>query len=94
MLATKHRGARKQTSLFFRLARGVASKSFVTYCPERPGEKLVRGAVKGHRYARNNRSGTIPILARTLKIKEDVATRIYDAALPGMVADGSIDEES
>ena len=56
-------------------------------------EKLVRGAVKGHLYARNNRSGTIPILARNLKIKEDEATRIYDAALPGMVADGSINEE-
>jgi ABC-type nitrate/sulfonate/bicarbonate transport system substrate-binding protein len=55
-------------------------------------EKLVRGAVKGHLYARNNRSGTIPILARSLKIKEDEATRIYDAALPGMVADGSINE--
>lgn len=57
-------------------------------------EKLVRAAVKGHLYARNNRSGTIPILARTLKIKEDVATRIYDAALPGMVIDGSINEET
>jgi len=55
-------------------------------------EKLVRGAVKGHLYARSNRSGTIPILARSLKIKEDEATRIYDAALPGMVADGSINE--
>src|SRR5919109_828874 len=53
-------------------------------------EKLVRGAVKGHLYARNNRSGTIPILARNLKIKEDEATRIYDAAQPGMVAEGSI----
>ena len=57
-------------------------------------EKLVRGAVKGHLYARNNRSGTIPILARALKIKEDVATRIYDAAQPGMVGDGSINEET
>ena len=57
-------------------------------------EKLVRGAVKGHLYARNNRSGTIPILARSLKIKQDEATRIYDAALPGMVADGSINEET
>jgi ABC-type nitrate/sulfonate/bicarbonate transport system substrate-binding protein len=57
-------------------------------------EKLVRGAVKGHFYARNNRSGTIPVLARTLKINEDEATRIYDAALPGMVADGSINEET
>jgi NitT/TauT family transport system substrate-binding protein len=57
-------------------------------------EKLVRGAGKGHLYARNNRSGTIPILARSLKIKEDEATRIYDAAQPGMVADGSINEET
>ena len=56
-------------------------------------EKLVRGAVKGHLYARNNRSGTIPILARALKINEDVATKMYDAALPGMVGDGSINEE-
>ena len=55
-------------------------------------EKLVRGAVKGHLYVRNNRAGTIPILARALKIKEDIATKIYDAALPGMVADGSINE--
>jgi NitT/TauT family transport system substrate-binding protein len=57
-------------------------------------QKLVRGAVKGHLYARNNRSGTIPILARSLKIKEDVATRIYDAAQPAMVLDGSINEET
>jgi len=56
-------------------------------------EKLVRGAVKGHLYARNNRSGTIPILARALKLKQDEAAKIYDAALPGMVADGSINEE-
>ena len=56
-------------------------------------DKLVRGAVKGHLYARNNRAGTIPILARTLKLKEDEAARIYDAAQPGMVVDGSINEE-
>jgi ABC-type nitrate/sulfonate/bicarbonate transport system substrate-binding protein len=57
-------------------------------------EKLIRGAVKGHLYARNNRSGTVPILARALKIKEDIATKIYDAAQPGMVGDGSISEET
>ncbi len=56
-------------------------------------EKLVRGAVKGHLYVKNNRSGTIPILARALKIKEDMATKIYDAAVPGMVGDGSINDE-
>ncbi|HEX6894028.1 MAG TPA: hypothetical protein VF146_02075, partial [Bryobacteraceae bacterium] len=57
-------------------------------------EKFVRGTVKGHLYARNNRAGTIAILARALKINEDLAARTYDAALPGMVADGSIGEET
>jgi NitT/TauT family transport system substrate-binding protein len=56
-------------------------------------EKFVRGAVKGLLYARNNRAGTIPILARALKLKEDEAAKIYDAAMPGIVADGSINEE-
>jgi NitT/TauT family transport system substrate-binding protein len=56
-------------------------------------EKLVRGAVKGHMYAKQNRAGTVAILARTLKLKQDEAAKIYDAALPGMVADGSINEE-
>lgn len=56
-------------------------------------EKFVRGAVKGHLYARNNRAGTVPILARALKLKEDEAARIYDAAQPGMVADGSLNDE-
>lgn len=56
-------------------------------------EKLVRGAVKGHLYAKQNRAGTIAILARALKLKQDEAAKIYDAALPAMVADGSINEE-
>ena len=56
-------------------------------------EKFVRAAVKGHLYARNSRNGTIPILARTLKIKGDMAAKIYDAAQPAMVGDGSINEE-
>jgi ABC-type nitrate/sulfonate/bicarbonate transport system substrate-binding protein len=57
-------------------------------------EKFVRGTVKGHLYARNNRAGTIAILERALKINEDLAAKTYDAALPGMVADGSIGEET
>jgi ABC-type nitrate/sulfonate/bicarbonate transport system substrate-binding protein len=56
-------------------------------------EKFVRATVKGHLYARNNRAGTIAILARALKISQDLAARTYDAALPGMVTDGSIGEE-
>jgi NitT/TauT family transport system substrate-binding protein len=56
-------------------------------------EKFVRSTIKGLLYVRNNRSGTIPIIARSLKVKESLAAKTYDLALPGMTADGSITPE-
>ena len=47
-------------------------------------EKFLRGTLKGFFYARENRSGTIPILARVQNIKEDLATRTYDVSRPAM----------
>jgi hypothetical protein len=44
-------------------------------------------------YVRNNRSGMVPIIARTLKVREDLAAKIYDFAFPGMTADGTISQE-
>ena len=56
-------------------------------------EKFVRSTIKGLLYVRNNRSGTIPIIARSLKVKESLAAKTYDLALPRMTADGSITQE-
>lgn len=56
-------------------------------------EKFIRGTLRGFRYARENRSGTIPILASNLKIKPDLAAKIYDAVRPGMTRDGTVSEE-
>ncbi|MBI4525714.1 MAG: ABC transporter substrate-binding protein, partial [Deltaproteobacteria bacterium] len=56
-------------------------------------QKFIRGTLKGFRYARENRSGTVPILAGNLKIKQDLAARIYDAVRPGMTPDGTLSEE-
>ncbi len=53
-------------------------------------EKFVRGTVKGLRYARENKSGTIPILLRYMKIKEDLAAQYYDQVRPIMTADGTV----
>ena len=52
-------------------------------------EKFVRGSLKGLRYARENRAGTIPILVRYMKIKEDLAGQYYDLVRPIMTADGT-----
>jgi len=52
-------------------------------------EKFVRGTVKGLRHARENKSGTIPILLRYMKIKEDLAGQYYDQVQPIMTTDGT-----
>jgi NitT/TauT family transport system substrate-binding protein len=57
-------------------------------------ERFVRGTLKGLLYTRNNRSGTISILSRHLKVSEDRAGKIYDLAKPGITLDGTVDEIS
>ena len=56
-------------------------------------EKFVRGTLKGYLYARDNRSGTVPILAQNVKIKEDQAGRYYDVYRLAMTSDGTVSEE-
>jgi NitT/TauT family transport system substrate-binding protein len=56
-------------------------------------EKFVRGTLKGLRYARENKAGTIPVLLRYMKIKEDLAGQYYDLVRPIMTADGTVSAE-
>jgi ABC-type nitrate/sulfonate/bicarbonate transport system substrate-binding protein len=56
-------------------------------------EKFVRGTVKGLRYARENKTGTIPVLLRYMKLKEDLAGQYYDLVRPIMTADGTVNVE-
>jgi NitT/TauT family transport system substrate-binding protein len=55
--------------------------------------KFVRGSIKGLRYARDNKAGTIPILLRYMKIREDLAGQYYDQVRPIMTADGAVSAE-
>ena len=56
-------------------------------------EKFIRGTLKGLLYVRANRAGAASILAHRIKIKDDLALRIYDLAYPGMSMDGTLNEE-
>lgn len=56
-------------------------------------EKFLRGTLKGFFFARENRSGTIPILAKVQNIKEDLAAKTYDVSRPAMTPDGTVSEE-
>lgn len=56
-------------------------------------EKFLRGTLKGFFYARENRSGTIPILARVQRIDENLAAKTYDVSRPAMTSDGTVSDE-
>ena len=56
-------------------------------------EKFIRGTLKGLLYIRANRGGAATILARRIRIKDDLALRIYDLAYPAMSMDGTLKEE-
>lgn len=59
----------------------------------RLAEKFVRGSLKGLFYFRNNRAQTMAILSRFLRIKDDLAGRIYDLIHPGVTQQGTIGED-
>jgi ABC-type nitrate/sulfonate/bicarbonate transport system substrate-binding protein len=57
-------------------------------------EKFIRATYKGFLYIKQNRGGTIPILARYLQVKEDLAAKAYDqVVIPAMTQDGTLNEE-
>ena len=56
-------------------------------------EKFLRGTLKGLLFARAHRAETAAILARRIKIKNEVALSIYDLAKPGMSTDGTIRDD-
>jgi NitT/TauT family transport system substrate-binding protein len=57
-------------------------------------EQVTRATLKGLRYAIERRAGAIGALIQSLKIKEDLAAKGYDAARPALTADGTMTEAS
>jgi ABC-type nitrate/sulfonate/bicarbonate transport system substrate-binding protein len=57
-------------------------------------EKFIRATSKGFLYIKQNRSGTIPILARYLQVNGDLAAKAYDQVVrPALTPDGTLSEE-
>ena len=54
-------------------------------------EQFTRASIKGHLYARTNKAGTIPVIARQMRIKENYASKYFDLMRRATTADGSID---
>jgi NitT/TauT family transport system substrate-binding protein len=56
-------------------------------------EKFLRATLKGYLYVRGNRAGTIPFYSRTVRIREDVASKMYDVMVRSMTVDGTLTED-
>src|SRR5437867_7415971 len=57
-------------------------------------ERFLRGTYKGFLYIKENRTGTIPIVARYLQVNESVAAKAYDHVVkPTMTQDGTLNPE-
>ena len=57
-------------------------------------EQFTRATLKALRYATERRAGAIAALTQSLKIKEDLAAKGYDAARPALTTDGTMTEAS
>jgi hypothetical protein len=55
-------------------------------------EKFTRGTIKGFLNSRANRTGTIALLARNLKVDEETAAKIYDLGKSALTGDGTVNE--
>ena len=62
---------------------------------DRPDEikRVIRAGIKANRYIRDNRDGTIPVLAATYKLDNDTAAALYDSFAKGFNLDGSLPED-
>ena len=57
-------------------------------------ERFVRASYKGFLYIKENRAGTIPIVARYLQVSEAQAAKAYDQVVrPALTQDGTLSQE-
>jgi ABC-type nitrate/sulfonate/bicarbonate transport system substrate-binding protein len=58
-------------------------------------ERFLRGTYKGFRYIRENRAGTLPLVARYLRVSDGLAAKAYDQVVrPAMTQDGTLNQET
>jgi len=57
-------------------------------------ERFIRGTYKGFLYIKENRAGTIPIVAHYLQVSDSVAAKAYDNVVrPSLTQDGTLSPE-
>jgi NitT/TauT family transport system substrate-binding protein len=57
-------------------------------------ERFVRATIMGFTYMRDNRSGTLKVMAKMLRIDDATAAKLYDSSRPTLTVDGTVSGEA
>jgi NitT/TauT family transport system substrate-binding protein len=75
------------------LQGGVSTSVGFLQSHKSAAEKLHRATLKGLKYFKSNREGTVRVMAKYLELPADKAARVYDETTPAFVADGVISDD-
>jgi NitT/TauT family transport system substrate-binding protein len=75
------------------LQGGVATNSAFLNGRKEIAQRFIGATVKGLRYFKSDRSGTVKIMTKYMSLNADTAARVYDESVPSFVSDGTISED-
>jgi len=75
------------------LQGGVAANSAFLNGRRETAHRFIDATVRGLKYFKSERSGTVKIMTKYMNLSADSAGRVYDESMPSFVADGTISED-
>ena len=75
------------------LQGGVATSSAFFTGRREVAQRFLRATVKGLKYFKSERGGTVKIMTKYMNLSTDTAVRVYDESVPSFVSDGTISED-
>jgi NitT/TauT family transport system substrate-binding protein len=75
------------------LSGGVATTAKMIQAKPQTVQRFVNGALKGHKYFLTNRDGSVPIMAKYMKIDPALARQLHEATIETFTQDGTVSDE-
>jgi NitT/TauT family transport system substrate-binding protein len=75
------------------LQGGVATNSAFLNGRREVAQRFIRATVKGLKFFKSDRSGTVKVMAKYMNLNAETAGRVYDESVPSFVSDGTISED-
>jgi NitT/TauT family transport system substrate-binding protein len=73
---------------------GIVARDEILKTDPATVEKFVRATVMGFLATRDSRANAIKVMAKSMRVEDSVAAKIYDSARPTMTADGGLSDDA